>query len=549
MIPHLGGAPDELVAAGTFHAVDAQVGTADADGVLRRPGPCRVVLGGHQPVPRVEGSGHRRTQIDVTEPEHQVLGVEHDVVHVRHLVQPVDPPDEFDVVTGTTARRTAHRACSAGWPRGWPGRPRTTAAVPGGWAPPARSVSGSSASSSPISRDHLRHRQRGRIELDLQRAHARRQFGHARSGRTLDRCSCNACTRARRARSSTMGPYSTRTPPSPHAPQRDVGAVAGGESGQHTVVAVAAVRQHQRERRPAIDVERAQRRCPVGAHRDEPHRVARRHLTQLPAIAADHGDRADEAAEAGSVGAEQDRGVAGEVQCADAVGVVVDVRRMQAGLTAVGAGPLRLRPVEAHSGAVGVEMHGVVGAEQGVDVGAGEELRRAVRSLGDRDLPAMPDAGLLVDRGAGVTVGPVLVRPGSAPTVSMSPARSGAPVVAAERAQRECGCAAEVFGLPRSRRPPARSSAFPGPVSGPTSSTPPAGTVTDCHCGTASAVERSTLTGAPVTHTRPPSGKRSAGPPRVHSSPAAPSGLPSTRLPIRNDRSSIGPDGGTPMCQ
>src|SRR4029079_18629536 len=81
-----------------------------------------------------------------------------------------------------------------------------------------------------------------------------------------------------------------------------------------------------------------------------------------------------------------------------------------------------------------------------------------------------------------------------------------------------------------------------------TSSTPPDGTVIDCHCGTG-APSSVTLTGAPVTQTRPPSGNRSAGPPLVHSRPAAPSGLPSTRLPIRNDRSSIGPDGGTPTCQ
>ena len=89
---------------------------------------------------------------------------------------------------------------------------------------------------------------------------------------------------------------------------------------------------------------------------------------------------------------------------------------------------------------------------------------------------------------------------------------------------------------------------MPGPVSMPTSSTPPAGTATDCHCGTA-APSTVTATGAPVTVTRPPSGNRNAGPPLVHSSPAAPSGLPSSRFPIRKDRSSIGPDGGTPMCQ
>ena len=131
------------------------------------------------------------------------------------------------------------------------------------------------------------------------------------------------------------------------AAQRHRGAVGGGERGEHAVVAIARRRDHRRERRPPVDVDGAQRRRPVGAHRHEPHGVARRHLAELPAVAADDGDRADEAAEARPVGAEQDRGVAREVKRANAVGVVVDVRRVQSGLAAVGAGPLRLRAGQA----------------------------------------------------------------------------------------------------------------------------------------------------------------------------------------------------------
>src|SRR2546430_5706543 len=56
---HLRRTAHELVAAGPLHAVDAQVGPADADRVLGRPGACRVVLRGHQAVTGVEGSGHR----------------------------------------------------------------------------------------------------------------------------------------------------------------------------------------------------------------------------------------------------------------------------------------------------------------------------------------------------------------------------------------------------------------------------------------------------------------------------------------------------------
>ena len=71
-VPHLHGAPDELVAAGTLHPVDAQVRAADADRVLRRPGARRVVLRGHQPVARIDRCGHRRAEVHVAETEHEV---------------------------------------------------------------------------------------------------------------------------------------------------------------------------------------------------------------------------------------------------------------------------------------------------------------------------------------------------------------------------------------------------------------------------------------------------------------------------------------------
>ena len=80
--PDLHGAPDELVAARALHAVDAEVGAADADRVLGRPRAGRVVLGGDQPVPGVERRGHRRAEVDVAEAEHEVGGVEHDALDV-----------------------------------------------------------------------------------------------------------------------------------------------------------------------------------------------------------------------------------------------------------------------------------------------------------------------------------------------------------------------------------------------------------------------------------------------------------------------------------
>src|SRR5207248_146073 len=111
---------------------------------------------------------------------------------------------------------------------------------------------------------------------------------------------------------------------------------------------------------------------------------------------------------------------------------------------AVAARPLRLRAHQPNPGAIGIEVHGVVGADQRVDVSAGEELRRGVRTLSDCDLPAVPDAWLLVDRRARRAV------------VEWSCIRAGRQHIAyaqrpaavtAERAKRECCRAAEVFGL------------------------------------------------------------------------------------------------------
>jgi hypothetical protein len=53
-VPHRDGAADELVAARSLHAVDAEVRAADADGVLRRPGAGRIVLGRDEAVARID---------------------------------------------------------------------------------------------------------------------------------------------------------------------------------------------------------------------------------------------------------------------------------------------------------------------------------------------------------------------------------------------------------------------------------------------------------------------------------------------------------------
>ena len=73
--------------------------------------------------------------------------------------------------------------------------------------------------------------------------------------------------------------------------------------------------------------------------RHEPHRVAGSELAELPSLGRGHDGRAHETAQAGAVGSEDDRHVPGEVDRADGVAGVVDVRRVEAGVAAVAGGP------------------------------------------------------------------------------------------------------------------------------------------------------------------------------------------------------------------
>jgi hypothetical protein len=130
---------------------------------------------------------------------------------------------------------------------------------------------------------------------------------------------------------------------------------------------------------------------------DEGDAVARAELAKLPQLGIDHHHRADEAAEARTVGAEDDRHVAGEIDRADRIGVVVQIRRMKPRLAAVGTCPFRLRADQADAGAGGVVVDFPSGREEGLDVPrrgrnrerhAGRRGRRSSsRALRRRDTP------------------------------------------------------------------------------------------------------------------------------------------------------------------
>ena len=169
-------------------------------------------------------------------------------------------------------------------------------------------------------------------------------------------------------------------------------------------------------------------------------------LAHLPELGLGDGGGADKAAAARAVGAEDDRHIAGEVDRADGVGVVVDVRRMQTGLAAVAPGPLRLRADEADAGAGGVIMDLVGGAEQDGDVIRGEEIGRPVRTVKNAQLPFAGERGLDGSGDAEQRRG--IGDPGGGGAVDAKDIAGpeGAAGVAAEESEGEGGLAAEVIG-------------------------------------------------------------------------------------------------------
>ena len=122
---------------------------------------------------------------------------------------------------------------------------------------------------------------------------------------------------------------------------------------------------------------------------DETNRVAGFQLPDLPQFGLGDGHRADEAAETRAVLGQDHREVAGEVDRTDGVLVIVQVGRMQPGFAAVGARPGGFRAGQADTQAVGVVVHLIVSAEEGIDGLLGEIIRRAVGTVQYLDFPML----------------------------------------------------------------------------------------------------------------------------------------------------------------
>ncbi len=162
--------------------------------------------------------------------------------------------------------------------------------------------------------------------------------------------SSSACTWKRSSRSSTGAPNSTSRLSSPH--WRMQICPRGAQLTR------AGVSQH------ATDCAR----CAAVLDGHEAHAIAGSQLAHHPQVVEADGHRADEAAEARTIRPQDHRHVAGEVDGAHRIGVVVDVGGCRPGFAAIGARPLRLRADQPHAGAAGVVVHFPVGGEEGRDV-------------------------------------------------------------------------------------------------------------------------------------------------------------------------------------
>ena len=148
--------------------------------------------------------------------------------------------------------------------------------------------------------------------------------------------SISACTRRRSSRSSTSGPYSTsRLPIALAAVDRPAGAARASHRQMRPRLRGrdAAVERRSRGgaavtlRRRCSPARRARRRL-AARDRHEAHGVAGRQLTDLPQLGLDRPTNGQTKPPSdGPVGPEDDRHVAREIDRADSVGVVVDVRR------------------------------------------------------------------------------------------------------------------------------------------------------------------------------------------------------------------------------
>ena len=119
------------------------------------------------------------------------------------------------------------------------------------------------------------------------------------------------------------------------------------------------------------------------------HLISSTQLSRLPKLGSDNRRRANEAAERGAVGPENNWHVAGKIHRADSIGIVVQIGRVKTGFATVGTGPFRFRPNEPHSRAVGIVVHLPVCLEKAFNESFGKKVRRSMWAVQHANLPGL----------------------------------------------------------------------------------------------------------------------------------------------------------------
>ena len=413
----------------------------------------------------VQRHRHRRPQVDVAEPQHEVGGAGDDLLHGALVGQSVDAADEVDVVRAPwcvgahrqlVALHRSHRLAVAPAERQMDG-------APGHRQPLGRRQRGLQA------RELVDQRVRGQpvgVVLDVQgansggdvehagqpgarqrvlqpvHAHARAQVEHRLA--ELDEHGALArapvCDETVSAVLGTAGGDPRRA----WAPPCGLLDIAVAGSPRHALLGR---RGHSRPRRRAFAQlglrSGVKRRRLVDLDRLERHAIACAQLAEAPQVGADHLCDRRKPAEARAVRSNDHRHVAGEHDRADAVSAVEDVRRVQPGLAAVGARPVRARADESYSCAVRVLIDDPARLEQLLQSLLGQELGSAVRAEHDAKRRLVAQLGESALSLVGVcSDGGGCIGAAGASSASTSPRRTGRPasIVAANTERLPIAC-------------------------------------------------------------------------------------------------------------
>ena len=388
----------------------------------------------------VHGGGHGRPEVDVAQAHDQVLGVEDDALHIINRRQSIDPSNEFDVVRtpGRIVPDRLHVLVDGLVDRRvLPGQRQVDH--------PRRGLEVIEAAQPLLGRLQEVEQpglvERAVVAADLQRPDPGGQVDDAGQVHPLQ-FEVEGVDPQPQLQVQDDRAVLDQEVPVALPPVGDLRPGAMGVQASQDPLVVdrrrAAARFGRGKPQQGLLLSLGPGRLGVRDHL-EAQGVARRELADLPQVGGDHHKGTDEATQGRAVGSQDDRHVAGEVDRADGVGVVVDVRGMQARLAAIPARPLRPGPHQANPRSVGIVVHLPFDPADHGDVGRREEVRRPVGSGQDADAPGPGEGGR---RGDGQGTLPGLFR-GQSQDIT---GRQGPPRMTPEAPQGEGAAAAQVFG-------------------------------------------------------------------------------------------------------